>query len=461
MRVLAKELIRGAFIAVVTAACFFAAFVAAALWLPQDREAVRRHVVAAIEDGTFNKQFGYGPFGTFVWPRHTMDCALGSMLIAPPAAPLVEAMSNRMPAVNESWHDARVPETLDCQALARAVPELGPGYGDVKWRPVDRYLMGVRIFARSLLSMMPLEPAARVMRGIAFALLAALGLLALWKLNHASGASRIFTAGYLVIAGCLALLYGVQFFDATLFFAPLDYTNFAFILISLVLPLAAMRTQGLALYAASYGSLIAIFDTLTGGIPFALAMLPLMLALGFEGTLRIYFGKLVQLWAAFCLAVLVCFLVKRAFTAAFLSNEESFLYFLFYRMYGELPAASGTKMTLGYLFTVYRSWSRLIALGSANVGTGLILAALTIFIVQTLRIKKLSPPERPLLLACWLGVAIFIVWAAVFLNHTAVHPYMNARVFVVQVIGAALLVMMHLAKRQPAPVGTTSTAVAS
>ena len=39
---------------VAVAACFFAAFVAAALWLPQDQPTIRRHIVAAVLDGTFN-----------------------------------------------------------------------------------------------------------------------------------------------------------------------------------------------------------------------------------------------------------------------------------------------------------------------------------------------------------------------------------------------------------------------
>src|SRR2546423_224632 len=110
-----KNLICGLITSAIAAACFFAAFVAAALWIPQDQQAIRRHVVAAIVDGTFNARFGYGPFGGPVWPRHTLDCVAASMMVAPPADPLVEATSNRMPIVNPSWHDARVSETLDCQ----------------------------------------------------------------------------------------------------------------------------------------------------------------------------------------------------------------------------------------------------------------------------------------------------------------------------------------------------------
>src|SRR2546423_1391828 len=270
-----KGLISGAIISLGAAACFFAAFVAAALWIPQDQQAIRSHVVGAIIDGTFNARFSYGPFGGLVWPRHTLDCVPGSMMLAPPAGRLVAAISNRTPVIDPSWHDPRVAETADCQALARAIPELGTGYGDVRFAPLDRYIMGVRVFARVLLSLMPLDIAARVMRAVAFALLGMIGLVALCKLRIASGAARLLPTGYLVITGCLTLLYGVHYFDAMLLFAPPDYTHFIFILISLAAPLAGMRSTGLAFYAASYGSLTAIFETLTGGIPFGLAMLPL------------------------------------------------------------------------------------------------------------------------------------------------------------------------------------------
>jgi len=178
-------------------------------------------------------------------------------------------------------------------------------------------------------------------------------------------------------------------------------------------------------------------------------MLPLLLALGFEGKWRPYATKLIQLWACFCLAVLACFVIKKAFTMAFLGDQESFTHLLFYRMYGEVPPASGVDLSLRYLLSAYHIWSRLIALGSSNIGTGLVLGALSIFVVQTWRTLRLSKfVDRPTLLACWLGVAILILWCAAFLNHSAVHPYFMARLLAVPVIGAALLLTAHWIPRR-------------
>jgi hypothetical protein len=438
-----KALIRGAIISVAAAACFFAAFVALALFLPQNQATIRRHIASAVEEGDFNKQYGYGPFGSIVWPRHTLDCVLANMMLAPHAGRLGDAISNRNVALNLSWSDPRVPATTDCQGLARAIPELGPGYGDVRWISNDRYILGVRVVGRVLLSAMPFDTMARLLRGIAFALLGVLGALALWKLRVApDGASRRFAAGYLVIAACLALLYGVHYFDATLYFAPPDYVHFIFIAISLLALLARMRRAALALYAASYGSLIAIFESLTGGIPFALAMLPLLLALGFAGSRRDYFVRLVLLWGAFCVAVVTCFALKKLIVIAFLGDQESFASLLLYRMFGAPIPESGTRLTLGYLLSSYHRWSSLIALGSSNLGTALVLAALALFAAESWRTRNAS--MSPILLSCWLGVAVLLVWAIAFLNHTAVHPYFMARLLVIPVIGAAILVMYRL-----------------
>ena len=180
-----KALIGGAIISVAVAACFFAAFIAAALWLPQDQPTIRRHIVAAVLDGAFNARPSYGPLGATIFPRHTLDCTLANMMLAPSAGRLADAISNRHVAFNPSWSDPRIPLTTDCQGLARALPELGPGYGDVQYIATDRYILGVRVVGRTLLSLMPFDAMAQTLRGIAFALLGALGALALFKLRAA------------------------------------------------------------------------------------------------------------------------------------------------------------------------------------------------------------------------------------------------------------------------------------
>ena len=102
----------------------------------------------------------------------------------------------------------------------------------------DRYILGVRVVGRALLSLMPFDTMSRTLRGVAFALLGVLG--AAGKLRAApDAASRRFAASYLIVAICLTLLYGVHYFDAKLYFAPPDHAHFVFIIISLLVPARA------------------------------------------------------------------------------------------------------------------------------------------------------------------------------------------------------------------------------
>ena len=443
---------RAAAVSALVAAIFFAALVAAALWIPQDGPTIRRHVVAAVLEGVFNKHFSYGPFGDIGAPRQTMDCLLADMMLAPPASRIVEAMSNRYAAPQAGWNDPRVGPAFDCQALARAIPELGPGYGDVQWLPYDRYIMAPRIVGRVMLSAMPYETMLNVLRVASYALIAAIGLLAFYRLSRVNPdpESRLVPAGYLTIALCLVLLYGVHYFDATLYFATQDMTNYAFIMISMLMPLASSSDRRLVLYGACYGSLIAIFEIFTGGIPFAIAILPLLLALGFRGDMRAYFAKLLLLWTSFCIAVLASFAIKKGFTIAFLGDRESFLDTLLYRMHGDLPAlAEGRERSLSSFFKLYRHWSNLLAFGSRNIGIGLVAASFGVLIAWTWRTRNAGwSGDRALLIACWLGVAALIAWFSVFFSHAIIHPYVMARLFAVPVMAATVLIVIGLVRRR-------------
>ena len=188
-------------------------------------------------------------------------------------------MSIRRAITNSHDIDPRVPPYPDCQALLRALPEFGAD-GSVWFLQYDRYILGMRTLGRVFLSFVSVETMRWLLFGIAYALIGIIGVVAAYRIGRADGGTmaRSRAAGYLAIAVSLAAFYGVHYFDATLNTGPLDCTQFIFVLISLLVPLADMRTAGLAVYAAAYGSLIAIFEFLTGGIPLALALLPLLLA---------------------------------------------------------------------------------------------------------------------------------------------------------------------------------------
>jgi hypothetical protein len=252
---------------------------------------------------------------------------------------------------------------------------------------------------------------------------------------------RIRAAGYLAIAVSLALFYGVNFFDAMLNFGPLDDVHFVFILVSLLWPLGDMRPAGLAIYAGSYGSLIAIFEFLSGGIPLALAMLPLLLALGCRGDRPTYLAKLVTLWSGFCIAVIATFAIKKIYTMAFLGDSESFIATLLHRTYGGLAETPDANYSATFVATTYYRASALVGLGSSRIGASLVLLSLAAVAVLTWRKTRL--PSDLLVPACWLALLAIGIWYAVFLNHAILHASFMARLLIVPIIAAAVLIAVR------------------
>ncbi len=235
----------------------------------------------------------------------------------------------------------------------------------------------------------------------------------------------------------------------------LDCTHFAFILISLFAPLAAMRPVGLAVFASAYGSLVAMFEFLTGGIPLALAILPLLLGLGFQENRRTYIAKLTVLWGSFCLAVVLSFALKKQFAVLFLGDTASFLAQLVTRMQGDFDSLPGSKSDGAnqldifiYQITLYRISVRNIGWGSPRFGAALVIAALsTILIVTSRNIRTLWTFDRPMRPASLLSLAALLAWAAVFLQHTVLHPFSQVRLLVVPILAASALVVTEILLR--------------
>jgi hypothetical protein len=273
--------------------------------------------------------------------------------------------------------------------------------------------------------------------------------VALYRFSRATDVfERARAAGYLAIAACLALFYGVHYFGATLYFGPMDCVQYGFILASLVWPLEDLRPARLAVYAASYGSLIAIFEFMTGGIPLALALLPLLLALGFRGDKSAYFGKLVQLWGCFCLSAIASFAIKVILAVAYLGRPNTFVPALLYRTYGSFHASPEASYSISYLLEIYHLNSAVIAWGSRHLGTGLVIAGLGIVCFVTWQNRSANwSSNRPVQLACWLSLAALAAWVAVFLNHSILHPFFMVRLLVIPIIAGAVLIVTELTFR--------------
>ncbi|MEA2928804.1 MAG: hypothetical protein QOG38_1232, partial [Hyphomicrobiales bacterium] len=155
LAVLIRSLIPAALISVALAAVFFVLFAAAAIWAPQDRQAIRQNLIEAITSGEFSAQTSIGPNQTFPMYRSANDCFLLGMMLAPAGSRAAEALSNRVVAASPSAPDARAPPFPPCQALLRALPELG-GSG-AEFVEYDRYILGMRVLGQALLSVASLK----------------------------------------------------------------------------------------------------------------------------------------------------------------------------------------------------------------------------------------------------------------------------------------------------------------
>jgi hypothetical protein len=441
---LARSLIPSAFISVALAAAFFALFAIAAIWAPQDQGMIRRHLIEAIKNGEFSAQTVIGPTQTFPMYRSGNDCFLLGMMLAPTADRPAAALSNQVLAAsgNPSAVDERAPPYPPCQAILRALPEVGGSGGE--FVEYDRYVLGMRVLGRVLLSSTSLNSMRQILAGTSYALLGLIALAALWRVIKAGGdaETRARAAGHLAIALTFALFYGVNYFDGMLNFGPLDDVHFVFILLGLLWPLGDMRPLSLAIYAGSYGSLIAIFEFFSGGIPLALALLPLLLALGYHGDRPTYLAKLVTLWGGFCIAVIAMFVIKKIYTIAFLGDSASFIATLLHRTYGGLAETPDASYSVTFVAMTFYRASALVGLGSSRIGASLVFLSLALVAIMTWRRARMPDVFLP---ACWLALFAIGSWYAVFLNHAILHASFMARLLIVPILAAAILIAVRAA----------------
>ena len=183
-----------------------------------------------------------------------------------------------------------------------------------------------------------------------------------------------------------------------------------------------MRPAALALTAASYGSLIAIFESLTGGIPFALAMLPLLLALGFEGDRRDYLTQAVS--ALGHLLRRGRDLLRAQEDPGDRVSRRSGVVLLAPRSIGcsarRCPSPARRSRS-AICFRAIAAGARLIGFGSPNLGTVLVLGSLAVLAVETWRTRSTPSHDPACLLARRRGPAR--------LGHGLPQPHRRAPLF--------------------------------
>ena len=447
------DMIRGIVTAFVVASLGMTALFGANFALTEiSPEHYRRAIAEAIESGILATatHLPFAP-GKDVYRYGGNDCLIFGTLVMPRDARIKASISPRMP-VQDSGADVRgatgYPPAGHCLALAATMSIIARDPSSAQFSEPQyyhRYILGDWTVAALLLAVMSLATTSTVLVVACYAVLAAVALLAFQRLHFASSAERRRPAAFLIIAVTLACFYGLPVFDRSFSFAPTDLVIFAFILFGMVQPFGRISRQGFILTAAAFGTLIAMLEFLTGGVPMALATLIALVALGEAPDWRTLRDRLIVGTTAFTAAIIACFGYKLLAVGVVFGTNESSLFFqtLGYRMGGSVESALSesartslsayhidpqwldanllTRLLFAAAMLIYSSF--LLGWGSHFLGAALVVLPtpiLLIFGYLSFRDRNVSSQARERLGLAAAGI-IPVLWYLVFANHTIIH----------------------------------------
>jgi hypothetical protein len=392
------------------------------------------------------------------YPHGGDDCLTLAMLIAPRETRLKSAVSPRVP-VGQFRVDPAVrawfPPHAFCDALAamlQAEGALGAPRGPLpELIYYHSYIHGTVTTAALLLSVMSFEHATMLLLATCYALLAWLIVAAALRLRAKLPSERRRAAAFLSIGLALALFYALPLYDRSFCFAPVDVVILGFILYGLFRPLGRISELRLVIAAALFGSAIAIFDRLVGGIPMALAVVVVLVVLGEAQDRAALVRRLALALAAFLVAAAACLIFKQLIVLAIWGPETlaDFAGRLGQRTGGGvteelsqsvkdrldevglslawLDASFASRIVFAGIMLVYSAF--IIGWGSHVLGAAILLLPVPLLMLSAYRAARRSRVWRPPLehLALLGAAMIPFVWDLAFLNHTILHSSFMVR----------------------------------
>ncbi|MGA7489981.1 MAG: hypothetical protein WBW74_23915 [Xanthobacteraceae bacterium] len=419
------------------------------------------------------------------YPHGGDDCLTLAMLIAPRETRLKAAISPRVP-VGEFRVDPNrqgFPPHPFCDGLAAMLQALGrPGASGGPLPETiyyHRYIHGTVTVAALLLGVMSFEHATTLLLGACYALLAWLIVAAASRLRSQLPAERRRAAAFLSIGLALALFYALPLFDRSFCFAPVDLSVIGFILFGLFQPLARIPERRLVLAAAAFGTAIAIFDRLVGGIPIALAVVTVLVVLGQASDREALVRRLVLALAAFLAAVAVCLVVKQLIVLAVWGPDAlvDFASRLGQRTGGGvtpelsesvrqrldtvglslswLDANFATRIVFAGIMVVYSAF--VLGWGSHLLGAAIVIVPVPLLLWLTYLAGRGRPSRRrPIELPALVVAALIpFAWYLLFLNHTILHSSFMARPLALSVGLVAVAWLYASTRPGAAPPATT------
>jgi hypothetical protein len=441
-------------------------------------EHYRRVLAEAVESGTLATVM-HLPFAPRkdIYPYGGNDCLIVGALALPRGSRIETAVSPPMP----TWGDIAgitsptgYPPAAHCLVLAatmNAVTSAAAPDQISERAYIHRYLHGDVTVAALLLAFMSLGTASAVMLAACYGILTAVALLALLRLRADSPTERRRAAAFLIIAATLACLYALPIFGRSFSFAPSDFVIFAFILYSMLQPLGQIPRRRFILATAAFGTLTAIFEFLTGGIPMGLATLIALIALGGTPDQRTLVDRVLVGTTTFVAAIVACFGYKLLAVAAVFGTNElaDFSRQLTHRVGGSVQSllSDNAKETLkayridplwidANIFTRVLFAGVMLTYSSFYLGGGSHLLGAAIVLLPTpllVTIGLFSFPQRNISEAARERVGLaaagmaLVLWYLLFANHTITHSSYMVRPLALNVALCIVCIVFALPRR--------------
>ena len=463
--------VRALVVTLVAVAAFFALSYASTL---VSREEIARKLQQANTQHTFTQTWA-------AWTARPIprfggnDCLMLSALLQDYPDRLAEAISARIPPA-EGQPPGRVgdPTIPACLQMISAL-ERG-AHADPTAVPYHRYLHGQRIFA--VLVRAVISPYA--LGWITLLLNALFLLLVLVPAARRSASGRRDAwreRGYAAIAAMLLFFSGLWLFGIYFSFGLSDLVLAVFLAYAYHRRVAEVR---FAAAVAVFGVCTAIFEFLTGGIPFGLALLLGVVALDGPPDRNVLLRRAFHGTVIFAGAIVLTFAIKIALVMLFVdaSALADFRSSLAVRV-GSSFVASLPPQEIAWLSrfgidvaTLERSWVLTVLYMLARLGyatfvigygspvLGMTIMGAAVIVVVVMFIRHARKPEddiaRTRLLILFASALVMPLWSLVFLSHTLLHAIWMVRPFAWYIALAGILLLWPTAHHERLQVPSTT-----
>jgi hypothetical protein len=379
------------------------------------------------------------------------DCLMLAALVQKYPSRLAEAISARIPPADaQPPIRAGDPTIPACLQLIAALER--PDHADPEAVYYHRYLHGQRVVAALALTVTSPEALGWItLLANALVLLSVLIPAARGMRRGAPDSGR--ERGFAAMAATLLVFSGLWLFGIYFSFGLSDLVLAAFLAFAYHSKVARAHESTFAVAVALFGTATAIFEFLTGGIPFGLALLLGIIAIDGPADRdallrRAFHGTLI-----FALAILLTFAIKLALVMLFVDPNvlADFWGGLSSRIGSSFVAnlppqevawVSALGIDVGSLdrnraFVVFYMLARLgyatfvIGYGSPILGMAIVGAAVVtscVLLVQQTR-QSAEPVARTRLLVLAASALVMPVWSLIFLSHTLLHAIWMVRPF--------------------------------